>query len=41
MPVIKVSNGELADKWTINQIKSSLLKDSKQLHSLYLEYLDS
>ena len=39
MPIIEVSNGELADKWSINQIKSSLLRDSTQLHILQLEYL--
>ena len=37
MPVVEVSNGELADKWTIIEIKASLLANPEQLRNLSIE----
>jgi hypothetical protein len=37
MPVVEISNGELADKWTILQIKAALLTSPGQLNNLSIE----
>jgi hypothetical protein len=37
MPKIEISNGELADKWTIIQIKISMLNNPDQLQDLTQE----
>ena len=37
MPFVEISNGELADKWTILEIKSTLLKNPNQLNNLSIE----
>jgi hypothetical protein len=39
MPNIEISNGELADKWTIIQIKISMLNNQDQLQELAKEAL--
>ena len=37
MPIVEISNGELADKWTIIEIKESLLTSPDQLQNLSIE----
>ena len=37
MPFVEVSNGELADKWTIIEIKTALLLNPDQLKNLSIE----
>ena len=37
MPQVEISNGELADKWTIIEIKTALLSNPDQLHNLSIE----
>lgn len=37
MPFVEVSNGELADKWTIIEIKTALLVNPDQLKNLSIE----
>jgi hypothetical protein len=37
MPLVEVSNGELADKWTIIEIKAALLVNPDQLKNLSIE----
>jgi hypothetical protein len=37
MPLVEISNGELADKWTIIQIKTGLLVNPDQLKNLSIE----
>ena len=37
MPMVEISNGELADKWTILEIKVSLLTNPAQLKNLSIE----
>ena len=37
MPFVEVSNGELADKWTIIEIKTALLGNPDQLKNLSIE----
>jgi len=37
MPMVEISDGELADKWTILQIKASLLTNPNQLNNLSIE----
>ena len=37
MPTVEISNGELADKWTILKIKREQLKDPSQIHNIIIE----
>lgn len=37
MPIVEISNGELADKWTIIEIKNSQLTNPDQLQNLSIE----
>jgi len=37
MPIVEISNGELADKWTILEIKTAVLTNPDQLNNLSIE----